>query len=99
MINAKMKPYNYFTFGEPNAYGQQRLSSEPVGTIKMALHLTSQSNTSNLLYSQATYIALTNDANVNDTYVIEIEEGRKLKVMYVSREGRMAQVFLGDYGN
>ena len=99
MINAKMKPYNYFTFGEPNAYGQPKLSTEPIGTVKMAIHLLSQTNTNNPLYSQATYIALTNDANVNDTYVIENEEGRKLKVLYVSREGRLAQVYLGNYGD
>ena len=99
MINAKMKPYNYFTFGEPNAYGQPKLSTEPIGTVKMAIRLLSQTNTNNMLYSQATYIALTNDANVNDTYVIENEEGRKLKVLYVSREGRLAQVYLGNYGD
>ena len=98
MINAKMKPYNYYTFGEENAYGQPKLSTEPIGTVKMAIHLLSQSNTNNLLYSQATYIALTNDANVNDTYVIEDEEGRKLKVLYVSREGRLNQVYLSSYG-
>ena len=98
MINAKMKPYNYYTFGEENAYGQAKLSTEPVGTVKMAIHLISQANTNNLLYSQATYIALTNDANVNDTYVIEDEEGRKLKVLYVSREGRLNQVYLSSYG-
>lgn len=99
MINARMKPYNYYTFGELNAYGQAKLTTEPVGTVKMALHLITQTNTNNPLYSQATYIALTNDAKVNDTYVIENEEGRKLKVLYVNREGRLAQVYLGNYGD
>lgn len=98
MINSQMRNYNYFTFGELNAYGQPKLSTEPIGTIKMAINLSSQSNTNNVLYSQATYIGLTHDAKVNDTYVIEYE-GKKLKVLYVNNPGRYKTVYLGEYGN
>ena len=99
MINANMRLYNYYTFGGNNAYGQATLSNEPTGTLKMAINLLSNSNTNNLLYSQATYIGLTNDAKVNDTYVIEDEEGKKLKVLYISKGGRYKQVFMSEYGN
>ena len=97
MINAKMRPYNYYTFGELNAYGQSALSTEPIGTVKMAIHLLSQTNTNNVLYSQATYIALTHDAKVDDTYIIEDEDGKRYKVLYVSRCGRYNQVYLNEY--
>lgn len=96
MINAIMRPYNYYTFGELNAYGQATLSIEPQGVINMALHLLSQTNTNNIVYKEATYIALTNDAKVNDTYVIENEEGKRFKVLYVNPYGRYKQVYLSE---
>lgn len=96
MINANMRPYTYYTYGEPNAYGQPTLSQEPQGVIKMALHLLSQTTTNNVLYSEATYIALTHDAKVDDTYVIENEEGKRFKVLYISPYGRYKQVYLNE---
>jgi hypothetical protein len=95
MINADIRPYNYFTFGEKNAYGQAVLSKEPQGTIKISINSISQSLSDNVNYKQATYIGLTRDANVNSTYVIDYE-GTKLKVLYVNPKGRMKQVFLGE---
>lgn len=97
MINSQMATYNYYTFGELNAYGQPRLSTEPKGTVKLALNLVSQNLTNNALYSEATYTALTNDTKVNDTYVIEDKEGRKFKVLYVNTFGRFKQVYLSEY--
>ena len=96
MINANMRSYNYYTFGEFNAYGQPTLSTEPKGKVKMALHLLNQTNTNNVVYKEATYIALTHDAKVNDTYVIENEEGKRFKVLYVSPYGRYKQVYLSE---
>lgn len=93
-----MKQYNYFTFGEKDKYGQPQLSEEPQGTIRMAINLITKAIAENVNYSQATYIGLTRDAEVNDTYVIEYE-GAKLKVLYVMPQGRLKQVFLSDYGN
>lgn len=92
MFNADMRKYNYFTFGENNAYGQPKLSKEPVGEIIMAIYLTSQSIQDNVNYKDCQYVALTH-ANVDDTYVIEYE-GEKLKVLYVNPRGRFKQVFL-----
>ena len=95
MINTDMRLYNYFTFGEKDAYGQVRLSNEPVGTVKMAINISSQSIGENINYKDATYIGLTRNAEVNDTYVIEYE-GQKLKVLYVNPKGRLKQVFLAE---
>ena len=95
MINADMRSYNYFAFGEKDAYGQLKLSEEPVGTISMAINISSQSIGENINYKDATYMGLTRDANVNDTYVIEYE-GQKLKVLYVNPKGRLKQVFLAE---
>lgn len=92
MFNADMRVYNYFTFGEKNAYGQRTVSKEPVGKITMAIYLTSQSIQDNINYKDCRYVALTH-ANVDDTYVIEYE-GEKLKVLYVNPRGRFKQVFL-----
>lgn len=82
MLIRDMRFYNYFTFGEKNAYGQQTLSTTPSGTIKIAIYTTSQSIQDNILYTDASYVGITQDTKVNDTYVIEYE-GNKLKVLYV----------------
>ena len=93
MINATMRTYNYFTFGEPNAYGQPQLTKEPVGKVKLAIFTTSQSVQANVNYSNANYIGLTHDKSINDSFVIEYGEQR-LKVLYTSAQGRYIQVFL-----
>lgn len=96
MINTDMRSFNYFTFGEKNAYGEPQLSKEVQGSIKIAINSISQSITDNVNYKQATYIGLTHDAKVNDTYVIEYKEGTRLKVLYVVPKGRLKQVFMAE---
>lgn len=94
MINAEMKTYNYFVYGEKNAYGQSSLdTSAPAGTIKIAIFDSSRAIQDNIKYSNATYVGLTH-ANVDDTYVIDFEENERLKVLYVTPHGRYKQVFL-----
>ena len=88
-----MRTYNYFTIGENDAYGQPVTSETPVGTIKLAIYTSSQSIQDNINYKNCSYVALTHDAKVNDTYVIEKDKER-LKVLYVSDNGRYKQVFL-----
>ncbi len=95
MINADMKFYNYFTLGEQDAYGQQKLSAKPVGTIKIAINVASQSIQDNINYTNCQYVGLTHNKNVNDNYVIEYN-GNKLKVLYVNPKGRLTQVFLAE---
>lgn len=93
MINTDMRSYNYFTFGKEDSYGQPQLSQEAQGSIKMSINIVSQTLSDNANYKQATYIGLTNDAKVNNTYVIEYEK-EKLKVLYVVPKGRLKQVFM-----
>lgn len=92
MINADMRLYNYFTLGAQDEYGQQVLSDEPVGQVKMAINISSQAIQDNINYAGATYVGLTR-AKVDDTYVIEYGEER-LKVLYVNPKGRLNQVFM-----
>lgn len=92
MINTNMKLYNFFTLGDDNGYGVPQLSTEPKGTIKMALSIASQSVQDNILYKGATYIGLTH-AEIDDTYVIGFGD-EKLKVLYVNPEGRYKQVYM-----
>lgn len=92
MINADMRLYNYFTLGEQDEYGQQTMSNEPVGQVKMAINVSSQSVQDNINYTGATYVGLTH-AKVDDTFVIEYGEER-LKVLYVNTKGRLNQVFM-----
>ena len=94
MINADMRSYNYFTFGEYNEYGEKVLSAQPIGTIKITINSVSQSISDNVNYSQAQYIGLTR-AEVNETYVIDYE-GAKLKVLYVNPKGRLKQVYMAE---
>ena len=93
MITTDMRLYDFFTFGEDNGYGVPTLSTEPKGKIKMAINISSQSTQDNILYKDCSYIGLTLDANVNDTYVIQYGE-EQLKVLYVNPKGRYKQVFL-----
>lgn len=95
MINADMRTYNYFTYGEPDEYGQRKLSEEAQGTIKIAINIINQSIQDNIKYKDATYIGLTH-AQVNDTYVIDYGEEGLLKVLYVNPHGRYKQVFLAS---
>jgi hypothetical protein len=95
MINADMRLYDYFTIGEKNAYGQATIpakDADPVGKVKMAINITSQSTQDNINYKDANYIGLTH-ANVDDTYIIRYGNER-LKVLYVNPLGRFKQVFM-----
>lgn len=95
MINADMRLYDYFTFGDDDGYGSPCLSEEPVGQIKMVINISSQSTQDNINYKDCKYVGLTH-ANVKDTYVIQYGEER-LKVMYVNPKGRLNQVFLNEF--
>ena len=97
MISNNMRFYDYFALGEENAYGQQKLSTSPVGQIKMAIETTSQSIQDNILYNNASYVGFT-FGDINDTHVISYGD-KKLKVLYVNSRGRMKQVFMATYGN
>lgn len=95
MINANMRLYDYFTIGEENDYGQETLPAEdatPVGQIKIAINLSSQTIQDNINYQDANYIGLTH-AKVDDTYIIQFGNER-LKVLYINPLGRYNQVFL-----
>ena len=92
MINADMRLYNYFTLGAKDEYGQDVPTEEPVGQIKMAINISSQSVQDNINYSGANYVGLTH-AKVDDTYIIQYGEER-LKVLYVNNKGRLNQVYM-----
>ena len=92
MINAIMRSYDYFTFGNKDAYGQAQLSAEAQGSLKMALFETSASILDNIKYKDASYMGLTT-APINDSYVIQYGE-EKLKVLYILPKGRLKQVFM-----
>lgn len=94
MINADMRSYNYFTFGEPDSYGQPQLSQEAQGTIKMAINISSQSVQDNINYKDCSYVGLTH-SSLDDSYVIQYGD-KKLKVLYVNPKGRLKQVFLAE---
>ena len=93
MINAEMKLYDYYTYGELDAYGQPKLSEEVQGTIKIAINISSKSIQDNILFQDCSYIGLTMNSTVNDSFVIKYGD-EKLKVLYVYPNGRYKQVFL-----
>lgn len=95
MIMRDMRSYNYFTFGELNAYGQPQLSKSPLGTVKMSINIINQSINDSVLYKDASYIGLTLD-EINDKYVIQYGD-TKLKVLYVNPRGRYKAVYLKAY--
>lgn len=92
MINADMRIYDYYTYGEDNGYGQPSLSASPQGKIKMAVNITSQSVQDNINYENSQYMGLTLSP-IDSTYVIQYGN-EKLKVLYVNPKGRYKQVFM-----
>lgn len=99
MINATMRTYNYYTYGAADSYGQQTLIKDATGapivqgSIKISINTTSQSIQDNINYKDCSYIGLTHDKTVNDSFVIQYGN-EKLKVLYVNPIGKLKQVFL-----
>jgi hypothetical protein len=102
MINSDMRNYNYYLLGTENSYGQAALikdeNGEPIiqGQIQMSINPITQSILDTVRYSEFTYLGLTHDKNINDTYVIEYGS-EKLKVKYINNKSRFTQVFMGKY--
>lgn len=94
MINRAMRYYSYSTLGELDSYGQPQ-ESDNKGFIKMAVSLNSQTPQDNIKYKDTTYVGLTLDKNVNDSYIIHYNN-EKLKVVYVNPCGRFKQVFMSE---
>lgn len=95
MINADFRQYSYFTFGDLDEYGQEVLSTEPKGTVKISINSLSQSIADNIKYKESTYLGLTHSKLINDSWVIDYD-GVKLKVLYVMPKGRFKQVFFKE---
>ena len=102
MINSHFREYNYYRYNsKPDAYGQITLikdaDGEPIvqGTVKLSVHDTSTSIQENIKYKEATYLGLTLNPSIDDTYVIQYGEER-LKVLYVVPRGRYRQVFMNS---
>ena len=93
MINADMRSYDYFLYGEEDKYGQPQLSDTVQGSVKMSIYSTSINIQDNINYKNAEFIGLTKDSNICDKYVIQYGID-KLKVLYVISKGRLKQVFL-----
>lgn len=95
MINADMQDYEYYTLGTEDDYGQATTSETVQGTVKMAINNTTQSVQDNIKYLNATYIGLTLNSSINNTYVIKYGDV-KLKVLYINPKGRYKQVFMSE---
>ena len=93
MIARDMRFYDYYTYSAPNAYGQATLSSTSQGSIKIAIYNTNTTIQDNINYKDCSYVGLTHNKTINDSFVIQYGE-EKLKVQYVNAQGRYNQVFL-----
>lgn len=95
MISRDMKLYDYYTYGPDNGYGQGELSKEVQGSVKIAINSISEAISGNIKYKESSYIGLTYDKTITDTFVIQYGD-EKLKVLYVNPRGRLRQVFLKE---
>lgn len=95
MINPTMRDYDYYTLGEKDEYGQEIISEEVQGKIKLAIYTISNAIGTNVNYKDSTYMALTHNRAINDSYVIKYGD-EKLKVLYTVPVGRYTQVFLAE---
>ena len=93
MINSSFRTYPYYQYQGKDAYAQPQLSAEPIGTVKMAIFITSQTIQENINYSGANYVGFTYNKEIDDDCVIQYGS-EKLKVLYVNPLGRKIQVFL-----
>ena len=81
MINVDMKEYNFYLYGDKNAYGQPTLSEETQGVVKMAIYSSNKSLTGSVDYTGGDYVGLTRNNEITDKYVIQYGDV-KLKVLY-----------------
>lgn len=96
MINNDMRWYEVCEYDEQDAYGQLSLDTELViNDVHMAIYLTSQSIQDNINYKNASYLGLTYNNDIKDTYVIKYGD-KLLKVLYVNPQGRLNQVFMSE---
>lgn len=95
MINTDMRELEYLMYGDVDQYGQKTLSEDVIGKIKISINISSLATQDNILYKDCSYIGITNDKNIDDTYVIKYLD-KKLKVLYVNSKGRFTQVFLKE---
>lgn len=95
MISANMRNYSYYIYSSSDEYGQATTTPSAQGTIKMSIDITSQNVQANIKYKDCTYLGLTTDKAIDDTYVIQYGN-EKLKVMYVNSKGRLTQVFMSE---
>lgn len=84
-----MRDYTYKKYSSEDAYGQPALTDS--GSVKMAISVLNEQITDNVLYKDAQYIGITQDA-IDDKCVI-IYGNEKLKVLYVV-QGRFKQVYM-----
>lgn len=94
MINTNMKYYSFSSLGDLDEYGQP-ITSADKAFIKISITPNIPTMVDNIKYSDATYVGLTLDKNINDTYVINYN-GEKLKVLYVNPAGRYKYVYMSE---
>lgn len=96
MISGNMRVYDYWLTTINEKYGQQVMPSadtRPDGEVRLSIYPTSTGTQDNILYYNCQYIGLTNDAEIDDRYIIQYGKER-LKVSYIQRMGRYKQVYL-----
>jgi hypothetical protein len=97
MINSNMRDYEYYLLGVDNGYGQLTMTPDVQGVVKLSITTLTKAVTDDIRYSDASYLGLTQDKTIKDTYVIKYGD-ELLKVQYVNPDGRYTQVFLAVYG-
>ena len=103
MISSNMRTYDYYLLGDDNGYGQITLirddNANPIkqGEVKLSITTLTKTVTDDIRYTDASYLGLTHDKNIDDTYVIQYGQ-ELLKVQYVNKDGRYTQVFMSIYG-
>jgi hypothetical protein len=93
MITTQMRKYTYKKITEILDDYVQPTIEEVEGEIKMAINFTNETVQDNSLYSDAQYIGLTLNKNIDSTYIINYE-GESLKVLYINPAGKYKQVFM-----
>lgn len=92
MFQSYFRKYPFKKYNEQlNAYGQRQLIQSE-SEIKMAIFLNNQALSSDINYSNAQYIGIT-ESPIDDTYIINYN-GTDLKVLYINSSRAFTVVYL-----
>ena len=94
VINRELKKYTVKTYGGKDEYGQELAELTQTKEVEIAIGVYSQTQTSDVRYTDTKFYGLTKDKSITDKDYIVID-GEEHKVIYVNPTTRWVQLYVG----